>query len=77
MLKNNSRYVDVSGVQIISPMDAITTEDATKMIERAFESLRAHWHAESLVNPVLRKGLEKEHDETASQPHEKRNDIPS
>lgn len=55
VLKNNSTYVDVVGNQIISPLSAVTKEDATMMIKRAFESLRAHWHAESVVNPVLRK----------------------
>ena len=25
------------------------------MIERSFKSLSAHWHAESLVNPILRE----------------------
>lgn len=57
-LKNNSTYVDVAGNKIVSPMDTITTEDATEMIERAFESLRAHWRAESLVNPLLREAHE-------------------
>lgn len=57
-LKNNSTYVDVSGNKIVSPMDAITKEDATEMIERAFESLRAHWRAESLINPLLRAAHE-------------------
>jgi AbiV family abortive infection protein len=54
VLKNNSTYVDVVGETIISPLQAITKEDAATMIERAFESLRAHWHAESMVNPILR-----------------------
>lgn len=73
-LKNNSTYVDVSGTKIISPMDAITKADATRMIERAFESLRAHWHAESLVNPVLREALERAHNDTASQGEAGHND---
>lgn len=57
LLKNHSTYVDVSGRKIISPKDAITKDDATTMIERAFESLRAHWYAEKLVNPLLRERL--------------------
>ena len=54
-LKNNSTYVDVAGKKVILPKEAITRKDAEQMIERAFESLSAHWHAESLVNPIVRE----------------------
>jgi hypothetical protein len=54
-LKNNSTYVDVAGKKVISPKEAITRKDAEQMIERAFESLSAHWHADGLVNPIVRE----------------------
>ena len=64
-LKNNATYVDVSGTSVVSPMDAITSDDATKMIERAFDSLRAHWQAETLINPLLREASAKVDDDAA------------
>ena len=38
---------------IMSPLDQITKAQAIEMLERAFSSLRAHWHAESLTNPIV------------------------
>jgi AbiV family abortive infection protein len=52
-LKNKSTYVDVQDGRMVLPLNEIDVNHATKMLERAFESLRAHWKAETLVNPVL------------------------
>lgn len=52
--KNNSTYVDVVGKKIVSPLKEITKENAKEMVERAFSSLRAHWHAECLTNPIVK-----------------------
>ena len=51
--KHNSTYVDVRMRDIMSPLDQITKAQAIEMLERAFSSLRAHWHAESLTNPIV------------------------
>lgn len=58
-LKNNSTYVDVQNGNAISPLKEINSEQASKMLERAFESLRAHWRSESLINPILIEALKK------------------
>jgi AbiV family abortive infection protein len=52
-LKNNSTYVDIRGTNVISPLDKITEDHAKEMLQRALSSLRAHWHAECLTNPVV------------------------
>lgn len=52
-LKNASTYVDVEAGEVISPVQSISKEHAAKMIDRAFRSLRAHWQAEVLTNPML------------------------
>ncbi len=51
--KNNSTYVGVQDGNVISPVEQITQEQAVEMLERAFKSLRAHWQAESLTNPIV------------------------
>jgi AbiV family abortive infection protein len=52
--KNNSTYVDVVGRKRASPLMEITKEHAKEMVERAFSSLRAHWHAECLTNSIVK-----------------------
>lgn len=58
-LKNKSTYVDVQDSSTISPLKEISADHASKMLDRAFESLRAHWQSESLVNPILIEALGK------------------
>ena len=53
ILKNKATYVDVIDGQVALPLEEVKGEHASKMLERAFESLRAHWNAERLVNPIL------------------------
>lgn len=51
--KNNSTYVDVQGVAVTSPLEQIIKEQSVEMLERSFQSLRAHWQAESMTNPIV------------------------
>lgn len=51
--KNNSTYVGVQDGNVISPLEQITKEQAVEMLDRAVSSLRAHWRAESLTNPIV------------------------
>ncbi|WP_165903441.1 AbiV family abortive infection protein [Thiobaca trueperi] len=51
--KNNSTYVDVQDAAVISPLEQITKEQAVEMLDRAFQSLRAHWQTESMTNPIV------------------------
>ena len=51
--KNESTYVDVVEGKIMLPAEQISPEDAIKLIERAFNSLKAHWQSESLTNPII------------------------
>lgn len=52
-LKNKATYVGLFGADTDSPLNAITKVQAIEMIDRSFKSLSAHWHAESLTNPIL------------------------
>lgn len=51
--KNNSTYVDVIDGKIMLPAEQISSNDAAELIERAFDSLKAHWLSESLTNPII------------------------
>jgi len=51
--KNESTYVDVIDGDIMLPAEQVSSEDAVKLIERAFNSLKAHWQSESLTNPII------------------------
>ncbi|MEB3190533.1 MAG: hypothetical protein VKL42_09355 [Snowella sp.] len=35
------------------PEEQFSPEDAKELIERAFNSLKAHWQSESLTNPII------------------------
>ncbi|SFN51506.1 abortive infection protein, AbiV family [Pseudomonas sp. NFACC24-1] len=59
VLKNKSTYVDVQNGRAVLPLKEINFEHASKMLERAFESLCAHWRSESLVNPIVREVVNK------------------
>lgn len=51
--KNLSTYVDTRGGKILRPVEAITEDEATKLVNFAFECLRAHWRSEGLTNPIV------------------------
>lgn len=51
--KNLATYVDARKGRILIPRNDITEGDAVKMVELAFECLRAHWRSEKLTNPIL------------------------
>lgn len=51
--KNLSTYVDAKGGKILRPFEAISEDEATKLVCFAFECLRAHWRSESLTNPIV------------------------
>lgn len=63
--KNNSTYVDFQSDAVISPLQQITKEQSVEMLERAFSSLRAHWQAERLTNPIVFAHLEGFHGHTS------------
>lgn len=52
-MKNMATYVDVQNGNILVPSKKIEKTDAEAIIELAFGCLKAHWHSESLTNPVL------------------------
>ncbi|MCY1278736.1 abortive infection protein, AbiV family [compost metagenome] len=51
--KNLATYVDARKGRMLVPRKEITEGDAAKMVELAFECLRAHWRSEKLTNPIL------------------------
>ncbi|MBZ0226702.1 MAG: AbiV family abortive infection protein [Comamonas sp.] len=51
--KNLATYVDSGDSGILIPQNEITEGDAAKMVEFAFDCLRAHWRSEKLTNPIL------------------------
>lgn len=51
--KNLATYVEAGEGCILTPQNEITAGDAVKMVELAFECLRAHWRSEKLTNPIL------------------------
>lgn len=51
--KNLATYVDAAGGKILQPNEQISKEDAEKLLQLAFDCLRAHWRSESLTNPLL------------------------
>jgi AbiV family abortive infection protein len=60
--KNLATYVDVAGKKVLRPNEQISKEDAEKLVQFAFECLRAHWRSESLTNPIISRKSEKEDD---------------
>lgn len=54
-LKNLATYVDVVGKKFLVPQGQISETASKELIELSFECLRAHWHSESLTNPVLKE----------------------
>ena len=51
--KNVATYVDVKEGKFLRPSEGISEEDAKKLVDFAFECLRAHWKSEGLTNPIL------------------------
>lgn len=51
--KNLATYVDIKSGDILTPQQEITESEAAKMVQFAFECLRAHWKSENLTNPIL------------------------
>jgi len=51
--KNLSTYVDTKSGKILRPSEAITEDEATKLVSLAFECLRAHWRSECITNPII------------------------
>ena len=45
--------MDVVDGEIKLPPEQVTREDANELLERAFNSLKAHWQSESLTNPII------------------------
>jgi AbiV family abortive infection protein len=60
--KNLATYVDARGGEILRPSERISKYDAEKLVQLAFESLRAHWCSESLTNPLIYERVEKTDD---------------
>ena len=56
--KNLSTYVDVKGGKILRPSDAISSEDAMRLVSYAADSLNAHRRSEELTNPIIYKAHE-------------------
>ncbi len=53
--KNLSTYVDAKGGKILTPDEAIAEDEATKLVDFAFQCLRAHWRSKGLTNPIVRE----------------------
>ncbi len=51
--KNLSTYVDANNGKILRPSEAISEDEATRLVNFAFECLRAHWRSEGLTNPIV------------------------
>ncbi|HEK1010721.1 TPA: AbiV family abortive infection protein [Pseudomonas putida] len=56
--KNLSTYVDVKGGKILQPSDAISNEDAMRLVSYAADCLNAHRRSEELTNPIIYKAHE-------------------
>ncbi|MNJ51636.1 hypothetical protein D3C77_469460 [compost metagenome] len=56
--KNLSTYVDVKGGNILRPSDAISNEDAVRLVGYAEDCLSAHRRSEELTNPIIYKAHE-------------------
>ncbi len=65
--KNHSTYVDIRESKIIAPLDAVSQKDANATIERAFNSLKAHWGSECLTNPLFQTAQKPTVSETVSE----------
>lgn len=64
--KNKSTYVGIQGKNVISPLEEITKEHAIEMIQRAFNSLRTHWHVESMTNPIILAAIKSRNTNTST-----------
>jgi len=51
--KNLSTYVDVSNGKFLRPNEAIGEDEATMLVNFAFECLHSHWRSEGLTNPIV------------------------
>jgi len=51
--KNFSTYVDVKNGKILRPSDAISQEDAIRLVSYASDCLSAHRRSEKLTNPII------------------------
>ena len=54
-MKNFATYVDVQNGNVLTPSKKIGKDEAEALLDLAFGCLKAHWHSESLTNPVLIK----------------------
>lgn len=64
-LKNLATYVDVDGKSFLLPQEQISESASKELLDLAFECLRAHWHSESLTNPVLNELTDKSIERTS------------
>lgn len=53
--KNLATYIDVHNGKFLLPSEQITQSECEELVKLAFECLRAHWHSETLTNPILIK----------------------
>lgn len=51
--KNQATYVDTLESGAASPLSSVAENHAKETLQRAFSSLRAHWYAERLTNPIV------------------------
>lgn len=51
--KNLSTYVDVKDGKILRPSDAISNDDAMRLVSYAADCLSAHRRSEELTNPII------------------------
>lgn len=51
--KNLATYVDAKNKKFLLPSEQITKDECEELVKFAFECLRAHWHSETLTNPIL------------------------
>lgn len=51
--KNLATYVDAQNGNFLLPSEQITQNECEELVKLAFECLRAHWHSETLTNPIL------------------------
>lgn len=56
--KNLSTYVDVKDGKILQPSDAISNDDAIRLLSYAADCLTAHRRSEELTNPIIYKAHE-------------------
>ncbi len=53
--KNLATYVDAKNKNFLLPSEQITKDECEELVDFAFKCLRAHWHSETLTNPILSK----------------------